>query len=203
MSGEQAEPRILFSVVLGDANVLYPRVLRDYLLYAMTHQLIRVRWSKEILDEIVEHLIEKNEGFDEAAGERLVAAMNGTFPYSQVDLTDEATAAVADCALIDEDDRHVLAAAVAAEATLLCTDDRTGFPPDVMSALDIQAITSDALLSALIEEAPETMLRVYRTVVARLRGASDESTVSALRAARCERTADLMEGLLRHTRQAP
>lgn len=203
MSGEQAEPRILFSVVLGDANVLYPRVLRDYLLYAMTHQLIRVRWSKEILDEIVEHLIEKNEGFDEAAGERLVAAMNGTFPYSQVDLTDEATAAVADYALIDEDDRHVLAAAVAAEATLLCTDDRTGFPPDVMSALDIQAITSDALLSALIEEAPETMLRVHRTAVARLRGASDESTISALRAARCERTADLMEGLLRHTRQAP
>lgn len=33
----------MFSVVLGDANVLYSRVLRDYILYAMTHQLIRLR----------------------------------------------------------------------------------------------------------------------------------------------------------------
>ncbi len=36
MSGPEAEPRVLLSVVLSDANVLFSRVLRDYVLYAMT-----------------------------------------------------------------------------------------------------------------------------------------------------------------------
>lgn len=196
MSGQEAEPRILFSVVLSDANVLYSRVLRDYVLYAMAHQLIRVRWSRQILDEAIEHLIENVESFDRAAGERLVAAMNGTFPYSQVETTDDATAAAADLTLIDEDDRHVIAAAVDAEATFLCSDDRRGFPPDVMATLGIEWITADALLCALVEEAPDTMLRVHRTAVSRLTGATDESTLAALRGAKAERTAELMEALL-------
>lgn len=197
MSGPEAEPRVLLSVVLSDANVLFSRVLRDYVLCAMTYQLIRVRWSHEILDEVVEHLIDKVDGFDEAAGVRLVAAMNGTFPYSQVELTDEAVAAVADFALGDEDDRHVIAAAVAAEATFLCSDDLRGFPPEVMATLGLEWVTSDALLSTLVEEAPDTMLKVHRTTVSRLRGATDESTIAALRGAKAERTADLMEELLK------
>lgn len=126
-------PRSLLSVVLGDANVLYSRVLRDYLLYAMSHQLIRLVWSAAILDETVEHLIENVDGFDRDSGERLVAAMNGTFPYSQVEPTDDAVAAVAALDLPDEDDRHVIFAAVAAEAALLCTDDRKGFPLDTLA----------------------------------------------------------------------
>ena len=81
----------------------------------MTNQIIRVRWSKEILDETVGHLIKNVDAFDEAAGERLVAAMNRTFPYSHVNLTDEAIATVADFVLTDEDDRHVIAAADAAQ----------------------------------------------------------------------------------------
>jgi predicted nucleic acid-binding protein len=191
-----AEPRVLLSVVLGDANVLYSRVLRDYVLYAMTHQVIRVRWSREILGEVVAHLIENVAAFDAAAGERLVTAMNGAFPFSEVKPTEEATAAVAGFPLADEDDRHVIAAAVAAEATFLCSDDRTGFPPDVMSSLGIEPITSDDLPSTLIEEDPTTMLLVHRTAVSRLKGATDESTVAALRRAKATRTADLMTALL-------
>lgn len=199
MRGQEAEPRVLLSVVLSDANILFPRVLRDYVLYAMAHQLIRVRWSREILHEAVEHLIDKVEGFDDAAGERLVSAMNGTFPHSQVDLTAEAMAAVADFTLIDEDDRHVIAAAVAADATILCSDDRKGFPPEVMEALGIEWVTSDAMLCTLVEEAPETMLKVHRSAVSRLRGATDASTIAALRGAKAERTADLMEILLQQS----
>lgn len=40
------------------------------------------------------------------------------------------------------------------------------------------------------------MLMVHRTVVARLPGASDESTLAALRAAKALRTAELMKDLL-------
>ncbi len=44
-------------VVLGDANALYSRVLRDYLVYASDEGAISIRWSAEILDEVVEHLV--------------------------------------------------------------------------------------------------------------------------------------------------
>lgn len=197
MSGQEAEARILFSVVLSDANIVFSRVLRDYVLYAMTHQLIRVRWSQAILDEAIRRMIQRVDGFDEASGERLMAAMNDTFPYSQVELTEEARARVADLVLVDDNDRHVIAAAVAAEATFVCSDDLTGFPPEVMAALGIEWVTADALLSTLVEEAPEAMLKVHRTAVSRLPGATDDSTIAALRVARAERTADLMEALLK------
>ena len=39
---------------LTDANVLYSRVLRDYLLYAMRAHLIRVVWSQAILAEVTD-----------------------------------------------------------------------------------------------------------------------------------------------------
>lgn len=197
MSGADPVSRVRLSIVLADANVLYSRVLRDYVLYAMAHQLIGVRWSKEILDEMVEHLVENIEGFDESSGERLTAAMDHTFPYSRVTLTDDAWTAVENFALVDEDDRHVLAAAVAAEADFVCTDDRAGFPAPVMADLHIEVITPDALLSALIEEVPGVMLAVHRSVVAGLRGATDDSTIVALRAAQAPRAADLMLELLR------
>lgn len=65
-----------------------------------------------------------------------------------------------------------------------------------MTALGIEAVTSDDLLSTLIQEAPDTMLAVHRTVVDRLPGATDESTIAALRAVRARQAADLMEEML-------
>jgi predicted nucleic acid-binding protein len=61
----------LLTIVLADANVLYSRVLRDCLLYAAAGQLISVRWSQRILDELAKHLIANIEGFDRAQARRL------------------------------------------------------------------------------------------------------------------------------------
>jgi hypothetical protein len=72
-------------VVLADANVLYSRVLRDYLLYAADQEIIAVSWSRQILAEVTEHLAQNVTGFDHAAGERLVHAMNRAFPVSEVE----------------------------------------------------------------------------------------------------------------------
>lgn len=155
MSEEETQSRVLFSVVLGDANILYSRVLRDYLLYAMVHQLIRVRWSDVILAEATRHLIDNNDGFDQESADRLITAMNGTLPTTPPD-----------------------------------------FPAEVMAAVGIDLLTADALLSTLIEEAGEEMLKVHRTAVSRLRGGTDESTIVALKRARAFRTADLIAALL-------
>jgi hypothetical protein len=67
-----------------------------------------------------------------------------------------------------------------------------------METLGVEWVTADALLSTLVEEAPETMLKVHQTVVSRLQGATNESTIAALRRrANAGRTADLLETLVK------
>lgn len=69
-------------VILADANVLYARVLRDYLLYAAGQRIIAITWSPEILREVTEHLKENIKGFDDDAAQLLVRAMNNAFPLA-------------------------------------------------------------------------------------------------------------------------
>lgn len=196
MNAEGNEVRVPFRIVLGDANILYSRVVRDYLLYAMTRRIIRVHWSAAILHETVEHLSQNIDGFTVESGRRLVTAMNGTFPNSEVAPTAEDLKAVAELTLPDEDDRHVLAAAVAAEADVLCTDNIKHFPPEAMAAIGIEALTADGLLTTLVEEFEGDMLSAHRLTVSRLPGATDDSTIAALRRANVSHAADLMVALL-------
>lgn len=186
----------MIRVVLADANVLYSRVLRDYLLYAATFELIEIRWSAAILEEVVHHLAENISGFDAAAGTRLRSAMNAAFSEAQVDPGHAGHTAVADLALPDPDDRHVLAAAVAVSADVLCSDNVKDFPPAVMRAVGIHLLSADALLALLAAQHPDEMAAAHRLAVSRLPGATDESTLAALRRAGASTTAEIMRGLL-------
>jgi hypothetical protein len=103
---------------------------------------------------------------------------------------------LADVALPAEDDRHVLAAALAAEATVLCTSNTKDFPADVVTALGIEVLTPDELLSRLVAECEPQMLAAHCSAVASLKGATDASTVAALHRSGASTTAALMAGLL-------
>ena len=186
----------LIRVVLADANVLYSRVLRDYLLYAADHEIVAIAWSSQILAEVTEHLMANVEGFDQAAAQRLTDAMNRAFPYAEVEPDEEHWRTLHDLSLPDEDDRHVLAASLAAEATVLCTSNTKDFPARLVEALGFEVLTPDQLLSRLVAESGPQMLAVHRTAVASLKGATDESTITALRRAGAPTTADLIARLL-------
>ena len=196
MTSAEGDERTPIRVILADANVLYSRVLRDYLLYAATQGVLEIRWSAAILAEVVEHLAENIAGFDAEAGARLVAAMNGAFPAAEVEPDSDAEATVAILPLPDEDDRHVLAAAVAVAADVLCTDNLKDFPVGAMEEVGIRLMSADGLLSLLVTEFPNGMLAAHRLVVSRLPGSTDASTLAALRRAGMLNTADLMAGLL-------
>lgn len=196
MRAEADPDRGPIRVVLGDANVLYSRVLRDYLLYSTARQLISIRWSPKILAEVVEHLIANIAEFDAAAGARLIAAMNSTFPFAEVTPTDEAYQRIHGRVLPDEGDRHVIATAIAAEADVLCTDNIVDFPPAIMDDVGIQGMTADDLLALLVVESGDDMREVHQTVVARFPQATDATTLAALRRAGAVKTAELVAGLL-------
>jgi predicted nucleic acid-binding protein len=164
---------VVLQVVLTDANVLFSRVLRDYILYAAREGLIAVAWSQQVLDDMAEHMMEKIHGFDQSAADALVKALNKTFPYALREPGPEHFAEFAGDVLPDEDDRAVMAAAIAAEATVICTNNIKHFPKAVMDKHGLTAMTADALLSRLIEERPAEMVRVHRVSVSTLAGATD------------------------------
>lgn len=66
---------------------------------------------------------------------------------------------------------------------------------EAMATVGIELLTADALLTRLFEAYPSKMIAEHRTSVARLTGATDESTVAALRRAKAMRAADLIEAL--------
>jgi hypothetical protein len=130
----------LIRVVLADANVLYSRVLRDYLLYAADQEIIAITWSSQTLAEVTEHLIENVEGFDHAAAQRLISAMNGAFPYAEIEPDEEHWRMLDEVSLPDEDDRHVMAASLAAVGIEVqqCGGDR-GFDGVGVEPVDVAA----------------------------------------------------------------
>jgi predicted nucleic acid-binding protein len=182
--------------VLVDANVLYSRVLRDFLLYSTEFGIISTVWSQAILSEVIEHLVANIPGFSTESGAILKQAMNDTFPLAQIDPKPEDFAAISDILLPDEDDRHVLAAAISANADILCTANTKDFPADAMFSLGLSVMTPDSLLSTLVAEYPDEMLLVLQRSIARLKGASNKTTIAALKAAGAPETARSIETLL-------
>jgi hypothetical protein len=122
--------------------------------------------------------------------------MNHAFPFAEIELGEEHLRLLDDGSLPDEDDRHVLAAALAAEAAVLCSSNTKDFPTEVVEAFGVEVLTPDQLLSRLVTEYEPQMLAAHRTAITSLNGATDESTVAALRRAGAPTTAGLMAHLL-------
>ena len=114
-------------VALLDANVLYPARLRDLLIRLDLAGLYQARWSEQILDECFDNLIDNRPDLTPAQLARTRRLMTTALPDASVaDYEDR----VEEFDLPDPDDRHVLAAAVAAGASLLVTDNLDDFPAE-------------------------------------------------------------------------
>ena len=144
----------ILKVVLTDANVLFSRVLRDYLLYAAEYRLIAVAWSHEILSETVNNLMENRRNFTRESADRLITAMTKTFPFAEINPEPDHFSRIAHLTLPDEGDRHVIAAALAAEADIICTNNTRDFPSDTVGELGLTVATPDELICRLIGEFP-------------------------------------------------
>ncbi len=106
---------MIISVVLADANILFSRTLRDYVLYAADEGAIEVHWSREILAEMSRNLRE-NLGLSHDSTSRLERLMNDYIEYALIEVNRGDLAAV-ESVEMDAKDRHVLAAALSAVPT--------------------------------------------------------------------------------------
>jgi predicted nucleic acid-binding protein len=154
---------LTISVVLADANTLFSRTLRDYLLYAADEGAIEVHWSQQILAEMSRNL-RKNLGFSHDSTARLELLMNDYIEYALVEVDPVHLTAV-EAVEMDAKDRHVLAAALSADADILLTDNIKDFPAQWMSEQGIELLTAGQLLTRLAEDFPDKMRAAHEKTV--------------------------------------
>jgi hypothetical protein len=126
---------------LFDACVLYPFQLRDLLLYMSLTNLFQAKWTDQIHDEWIGSLV-KNGG-DAQKLARTRDLMNRAVPNSLVTGYEHW---IDKLDLPDPDDRHVLAAAVAAKAHVIVTANLKDFPADKLSPFNLEAQHPDDFL---------------------------------------------------------
>ena len=120
--------------VLLDTCVLYPPMLRDFLLALAARGLFAPLWSDGIAAEWL-HLAAR----DGAVGvPALLARMSARWPDGKV-----APGEPALLALPDTGDRHILAAAIAGQADLILTANLRDFPPQALGPHGLRARSPD------------------------------------------------------------
>lgn len=139
-----------FSAVL-DANVLYPFSLRDTLLRLAELELYTPLWSARILEEMTRNLADHRITAKQAA--RIEAAMRQAFEEAEVDAAE--IERLEPAMTNDAKDRHVLAAAVAADSELIVTFDLDDFPPVACEPLGVEATHPDDFLLDLHDLNPD------------------------------------------------
>lgn len=155
--------------VVFDANVLYGIALTDFFITvsARTH-LYRMHWSTAILEEVVVNLGKARPDLGRERVRRRIDYMNRAVPGALVD---------PDPALVEQmtnevEDRHVLAAAVAAEAEIIVTFNLRHFSADACAPVGVQAQHPDAFTDLLVARRPAAVWEAIGEMAERRRSPS-------------------------------
>ena len=111
--------------VIYDANVLYPAPLRDLLIRVAMAGLVRARWTDAIHEEWIRNLLRNRPDLGAEQLKRTRQLMDRAVPDC---LVIGYEGLIDGLRLPDMDDRHVLAAAIHARATLILTLNVRDFP---------------------------------------------------------------------------
>lgn len=152
-----------FRAVL-DACVLYPASLRDTLLRLAALELYDPLWSARILAEATRNLVEDQRMAPDSAA-RLVAAMADVFEAAEIPA--DKIARLEPAMTNHPEDRHVLAAAVAADAEAIITSNLKDFPASACEPVGVEALHPDEFLD-IYTKAPEAVLAEIRQQAADL-----------------------------------
>jgi SAM-dependent methyltransferase len=149
-----------------DASVLYVESVRSLLLWIADGGGFAPFWTQRILEETRNNLLEGGVIAAEQ-WDRLQAAMARTFPEATLDQA--AVDALEDEMPNEKKDRHVLAAAVVAEADLVVTSNVRHFLPADLAQVGKRSITPDGLLCELLHSAPSIVRESLELQAAHMR----------------------------------
>jgi predicted nucleic acid-binding protein len=146
-----------------DTCVLYPAYLCDTLLRLAEASAYRPLWSVDVLSELRRNLIDRGIPADRV--DRRIAQMSRSFPDALV----TGYESLIDGMTNHPKDRHVLAAAVRANAEVLVTFNLTDFPGPALKPYDVDAVHPDEFLLDQLDLYPGVTVEVLRQQAASYR----------------------------------
>ena len=149
------------AVAVLDANVLFPLTLRDTLLRFAASGAYQHRWSRRILDEMERNLVATGTIRSSQAA-ALRKAMEEAFPDAMVASSRSLEAML----LNDPKDRHVVAAALKANASTIVTLNLRDFRPLPQG---IRAVSPDTFLCELAASLQTSVLALLTAQAADFR----------------------------------
>jgi predicted nucleic acid-binding protein len=153
-------------IAIYDACVLYPAPLRDFLMQLTLTDLFRAKWTDRIHDEWIRNLLANRPDLRKTQLEKTRQLMNSATRDCLVEGYD---ALIDSMKLPDEDDRHVLAAAIHAQASVIVTFNLKDFPAKTLRPHKMEAVHPDEFILRLIEMDSAAVCEAARTHRARLR----------------------------------
>lgn len=183
---------IRFTAVL-DTNVVYPVIIRDLLFWFAHYDLYTPKWSKHIFDEW-KRVTQEKDVSEEDANKRLQKA-NEAFPDA---LVINYEGLINQLKLPDENDRHVMAAAIKTNANLIVTNNIKDFPEEYLRSFGLSVKTADDFLTDIIDLNQDQAIAAFKEMVLNKKSPKmDEFEVlNQLRRARLTDTANYLHALL-------
>ncbi len=131
-----------------DACVLYPAPLRDFLLRLGLSGRFRARWSAQIHDEWKRNLLLNRPDLTIEQLNRKSSLMDRAIPDAIVTGHEDL---IARLTLPDPDDRHVLAAAIRCNASVIVTSNEKDLPAEALSHYAMETQQPDVFAETLFD----------------------------------------------------
>jgi len=132
--------------VVLDACVLFPAPLRDFLMHLALLDVFEARWTEEIHSEWIRNVLEMRPELSLVQLTRTKDLMNS---HVRDCLVSGYEKLIETLTLPDENDRHVLAAAIHCKAQAILTFNLRDFPKTILSQFGMKAISPDVFLAEL------------------------------------------------------
>jgi predicted nucleic acid-binding protein len=149
-----------------DANVLYPAPVRDLLLHLASTGLYKPKWTDKIHEEWIRSLLENRTDLKEKSLRSAQTAMNNAFPDANITHYESL---INRLILPDEDDRHVLAAAIKDKVDVIVTSNVKDFPTAVIKEFGIEIQHPDKFIVNLIQSDQSKAIAAFTNQVNNLK----------------------------------
>ena len=141
-------------VVVYDACVLYPAALRDFLMQLALADIYQAKWTNDIHEEWIRNVLKQRVDILRAQLDSVKEMMNECasdaliFDYESL---------IDSLVLPDKNDRHVLAAAIRANVSVIVTYNLKDFPKKIRNQYGIEAQYPDEFILHLFDLSSETV----------------------------------------------
>lgn len=151
---------------LYDACVLYPPSLRDLLLQLAVDGLHRAKWSEKIHEEWIRNVTANKPNINTEKLIKTKELMNTAVLDCLVIGFDEIEESLT---LPDENDRHVLAAAIVSHSDVIVTYNLKDFPKNAIEKYGIEAQHPDDFLMSLLDLNYPQVINSIQSIIKRLK----------------------------------